>query len=773
MKNKHYIAISLVSLAAMLAALPWVVRGADRSVADMFNAPILWVPPHFEARREFSEFVDQFRAQEMILISWPGCTVDDERLLRLGQALRDPLQDDQRQVFSRLFSRVRTGYEVLRAMTEEPSGFSRAEALRRLWGTFVGPDGERSCCVVFLTPAGSIDRRQSLEIVLSTAERVVELPRSSFRVTGPPVDGIAIDDESIRSIEWYAIPSGIISFIVCCICLRSLWLTLPVIAVAAFGEGAMLASVHASGATMNAILIVLPPLVYVLTVSAGVHLVNYYFESLKQCSPDAAPTNALRKGWLPCFLAAATTAIGLASLMVSNVEPVRQFGALATAGVLGTFVLLLLLLPGAMAFWPVLLRWLHREHGVEHRAADYAWAERIWAWCADVLGRWCGPLTAGTFAVMILSGVGLYWLRTSVNATNLLLPDNPAMQDFHWFEENLGPMVPLEIVLHFPRDAPIDLLDRVALVRGVHDTLREIDLVGGVMSAATFVPDIPSGRDVRSTTRRAVLRRRLESQLDQLVAAGYLSEGENRQSWRVSGRVVGRADIEYSDFLKHVAAHIDPVVERSRREETTPITVTYTGVAPVVEEAQRALLADLFYSYLTALGLVTVVMMIVLRSARAGLAAMIPNFFPTVVLFGLMGWSGTAVDIGAVMTASVALGMAVDGTLHFLNWFRREVATGNPRLEAVRFAYRHCGRALAQTTLICALGLLVYAFSGFLPARNFSWMMLVLLILAAIGDLVVLPALLLSPMGWWFLARDTVAGEAERAPASEEPVCAG
>lgn len=147
----------------------------------------------------------------------------------------------------------------------------------------------------------------------------------------------------------------------------------------------------------------------------------------------------------------------------------------------------------------------------------------------------------------------------------------------------------------------------------------------------------------------------------------------------------------------------------------------------------------------------------VLRSVRAGLIAMIPNVFPAVILFGLMGWKGMAVDIGSVMTASVALGIAVDGTIHFLDWFRRETQRGHSPQAAVRRAYGHCGRALVQTTLICSLGLIVYTKSGFVPAQRFSWMILLLLVVALAGDLILLPSLLLGRFGRWFLPPGTAA----------------
>lgn len=119
---------------------------------------------------------------------------------------------------------------------------------------------------------------------------------------------------------------------------------------------------------------------------------------------------------------------------------------------------------------------------------------------------------------------------------------------------------------------------------------------------------------------------------------------------------------------------------------------------------QEVLLRDLFASFLSAFGLVAIVVVIVLRSVTAGLLAALPNLFPAVIIFGIMGWLAVPVDIGAMMTAGVALGIAVDDTFHFLTWYRRGIRDGLQSYDAVQKASDRCARAIIQTTLICGLG---------------------------------------------------------------------
>ena len=103
-----------------------------------------------------------------------------------------------------------------------------------------------------------------------------------------------------------------------------------------------------------------------------------------------------------------------------------------------------------------------------------------------------------------------------------------------------------------------------------------------------------------------------------------------------------------------------------------------------------------------------------------------------------------------MMTASAAMGIAVDDTLHFLVWFRRGLRQGLSRSRAVRFAYGHCATAMAQTSLICGLALLVFLVSPFAPIARFGVVMGLMLGLALVGDLLLLPALLVGRWGSLF-----------------------
>jgi len=191
-------------------------------------------------------------------------------------------------------------------------------------------------------------------------------------------------------------------------------------------------------------------------------------------------------------------------------------------------------------------------------------------------------------------------------------------------------------------------------------------------------------------------------------------------------------------------------------DEFDVVTRYHKWLAILGDQVQQQLLNDLIVSFLLAFVLVCVALMAVFRSLLCGLICMIPNLFPCAVVFGVLGWLDVRIEIGTILTASAALGIAIDDTLHFITWFRRGVSQGSSPAEAVAYAYRRCGAAMIQTTLVITLGLIVFAYSSFAPMQRFAWCMFTLLTVALIADLVILPAILLSRLGRPFLPQPVI-----------------
>ena len=738
----------VLTAVVMLLAAPLLAWSAAKGIGEMRNEPVLWIPARSVHRQQFDWFRSTFRIRNVVVVSWPGCTVDDVRLKRFEEAMTAPSGSDQDRRLEASFESVSTGYSALRQMMREPLELSRLESLRRLHGVLVGDDGQTSCGVVTFSEYGVEHSDQSLELIAAKLREEVGISPEEAYLAGPPVEGVTIDRLSARAMKFYLVPSALLVLFLARLCLRQWRLTLVLIVVAGFGELLVLSLVWLTGATMNAVLIVMAPLVFVLTVSAGVHLVNYYRDEVRLRGPDRAVPRALRAAWVPCVLAAVTTAIGLVSLTVSEMGPVREFGALAAVGVLTTTGLLFLLLPEPMRRWSPLTKQESRpaQASGERREGRFGWT-RLGGWIA----RHASLVSLVSLVLLIGVGAGLRQIRTSVNVLSLLGPDSPTAADYRWLENQIAPMVPIEVVIRTDARPNVGWLDQVLMLREIHEQIESVERLGGAMSLASFVPELPRGRGLRATLRRTYVRESIESGLDQFQENRYLYRSDDVQALRVTTRAPATADVDYGVVLDKLRERVSPVLERYGQKHGIEVDAIYTGITPLVHVAQQTLLDDLIRSFGVALALVAVVIILVLRNVFAGLVAMLPNLFPAVVLFGGMGWLQIPVDIGTMMTASVALGIAIDGTLHFLIWFRRETSRGVLPRDAVVRTYRHCGTAMWQTAVICGLGLLVFALSEFIPTRRFAWMMLMLLLLAVIADLILLPALLLGPVRRFFV----------------------
>jgi hypothetical protein len=341
----------------------------------------------------------------------------------------------------------------------------------------------------------------------------------------------------------------------------------------------------------------------------------------------------------------------------------------------------------------------------------------------------------------------------------MLPEEHRVLQDYAWLEERVGPLVPLEVVVNVPAPEVNDegkfsgypMLERMRLIRRLEQSLAEIEGVDAVVSAATFAPNLHPKRE--RVIWRVRVNRELSKHRSDYVESGVLRESPTGDLWRISARVKASRKHDYVLLHEQLKKQINGAIA-DREDQTLAVNdVMITGSIPVVQKSQEQVLKDLFSSYATALLLIAIAMTALLRSIPAGLVSMIPNAFPAIVIFGMLGWFGVKIEVGSMMTATVAMGIAVDDTLHFLTWFRRGLLAGLSRDDAVKSAYDRCGVAMIQTTLICGLGLLVFVVSPFGPISRFSWLMFAMLSTALVGDLIVLPAILLSPLGALFTPR--------------------
>lgn len=805
-----------------LAAAPVLFYAAYRTVRSNTNQVADWLPATFRETDDLQWFRRHFTADEFVIVSWQGCRLgdppgtpggarDDPRIEGLAQALLHGVgTPTQGPPAPRYFKSVTTGRRLLNQLTAPPHGVPYVTAVERLQGSVIGPDGRQTCVIAVLTDEARRELRRAIgrpgrgplgfrrgESALSQAIRSSGLEVSQVHLGGPPVDNAAIDEEGERTLVRLAAMAAVVGLLLAWLSLRSLRLTAIVFACGVLSASAALAAVWWTGENSDAVLMSMPSLVYVLAISGAIHLINYYRSALEQSGPQGAPLRAIARGARPALLCSVTTALGLLSLCGSDLAPIRKFGAYSAAGVMLSLVVLFLFLPAALQRWPV------ESHSARRRSARpkgegrpanplHASLARVdlWQRFASSIIRHHLLVGSACLAVVAAVGWGVTRVETSIDLMKLFGRDAPILRDYHWLEAYVGKLVPMEIVLRVDRSAVRDgrdgmtLLERLQLVSRVSRTIEQRfgasaqGIVAPPLSAVTFMPPLPdSQQGFSSTVRRSVTNSRLEQRYASLLESGYLQVDpvDGAELWRISLRVAAFEGIDYGRFTREVQAQVEPVLARandrlagSAQAEITPLSAVYTGVVPVVYKAQRALLDSLIESTLWSFLTITPLLMLVSRGIRAGLVTMLPNALPVLTVFGGMGWLGVPVDIGSMMSASIALGVAVDDTIHYLAWFRRELDESGNRHVAIVSAYRHCATPTLQAALINGLGLSVFAFSTFTPTRQFGFLMLVILLAGVVAELVLLPALLASPLGRVFRPTRCAPALPDRSPARNE-----
>ncbi|HBO43285.1 MAG TPA: hypothetical protein DD670_05010, partial [Planctomycetaceae bacterium] len=445
---------------------PLVFHGGMRAWLSTANRVLDWLPADFEETEKLMWFAHRFGSDEILMVSWIGCGWGDPHLPQLAEALVQPVPTEDGEGPA-LFRIALTSPEVLEELMRPPLDLPRDEALNRLQGWLVGRDGVTSCLIALVSEAGIENRKAAVERVYECAE-ACGLDRKDVIVAGSTVDGVAIDRISLDALLELNGASLAIGFLLTWLFLRSFRLALLVFVSAVYCQQLGMAMVYYTGRQMDSVLLMIASLAYVLVTSGAVHLVNYYVDAVRTHGLEGAPRRAFRAALLPCTLAATTTAIGLGSLTVSKIIPIARFGWYGAAVVLTGLVVIFLWLPTALEQWPP-RRWAARlQSAAASRAND------PWRWLCGIVTSHAGKIFLVTILAMGIASWAVRNVQTTARLHDLLPADSRVIQDYGWLEENIGPLVPVEVVLVMPKESRASSLDRLLLVERVRKAIEEV-----------------------------------------------------------------------------------------------------------------------------------------------------------------------------------------------------------------------------------------------------------------------------------------------------------
>ena len=742
--------IGVLSLIALFGLLGMGVLQALRSFE---NDVASWLPE----READHVFQSHFGAEAFLVASWDGCSLADERLprireaiatLRVSEVLDAP---DRGELNAQAFDQVTDSQSLFDQFCSKPINVRPDQAQTRLTGWMLGKDGT-ACIVLRVTDLGWQHRHSVLPEVCRRAE-ACGVPNEALRLGGPMRNSVEVDTMGLKRVAPLAGISFLVTLALTAAAIRRLDLILPVLIYATASWMASLGLLVAFGGRLDSILIALPALVYVLSTSAAIHMTGYY-QSIEEQDPsirvDRALFLALKKGAVPCTIATITTLVGLLSLMLSELKPVSGFGLYASIGLAASWL-------GLFTLWPACVKICspNRRRSLESSsedAASVAWWNPVFRIATQFSGS--VALIALLSAPLLL--FGLTRMRATVGVADMFARHTDAFQDYQWFEDHLGGLIPLETIVTFSitnDESTEDLLTRIQLISRLSEFINSMPEVTGTVSPTTFLPPVSVRSGTAGTIQRRVLAAKVRSVKTELSKKnliflspnGSMANGRDTrlESWRISCRIPGiDPSISHGEFVSQFESKVNEFLQESQISTQAPHRALIAGGGFQVARAQRQLLIDMAKSLGVAFLLIAIAMVLVCRNLLLGLLAMLPNLFPTILVFGCVGLLGSPIDAGAMITATIALGIAVDDTSHFLWWFTQSRGEGNSLKAAIYSAFRHCGSAMLRTTLICGIGLGVFFWSPFLPIAQFGAFLSGLLAAALIGDLLLFPALL-------------------------------
>ncbi len=502
------------------------------------------------------------------------------------------------------------------------------------------------------------------------------------------------------------------------------------------------------GWPQDGILEVLAPLILVVGVCDSVHLLSQHAElsaaaargaDVETEETGAADSDrileAARRVAGPCAITTATTAAAFLSFTTSDLATFHRFGSIAAFGTAACLVLTFSLLP-------LLMQWLpdHRPRSV---ATTRAWVVAIEA----ILGaseRRAVPILVASAAVLVFCGAG-WWLHLRVDHewTESLGESSQVVQSWRFMEQRIGRSDTLEVEVVLPTGTPLESPDSLRRLRAFAERLGRLENLRSPRSIVDVIErvnqllhdDDPTHRDIPDTATANAEILELIGFDDPGLIAQWVSFDRSRV--RVS---VGAPEQAFSTRERVVAG-----LRRIAREELPPDwQVIPTGRVAMQHAWIQDVQTTQLRSFPTALGLVFVLVAGFLRSARLGLAALVPTGLPIVVTLGAMGWSGMTLDVGRAMIAAILIGIGVDDSVHILDDYRKRRRAGSPPRTSIRAAVLHTGRAVVTTSLALALGFLTLMASAWQSIASFGFLSAVAILGALVASLLVLPALVFA-----------------------------
>ncbi len=613
-----------------------------------------------------------------------------------------------------------------------------------LVNSLVSADGYTSAILIELDPISSNSKKRELLIKLKGIAEKIAGDSLELRFSGQPFLEVEMNDLTRRDNLKFTPVLLLIIFLIITFLIRKASLAyltmISLLTTVVWGIGLL----TASGETLNMSTVIIPPVLLAISVADSIHLLSHYRESFQTNGNrhGEAVMTALKAVWLPCFFTSLTTGIGFFSFITATIRPPKIVGIFTAIGVMVAFFLTITLLP---SFLMLLSNRITKSNtGKKDEPVLTSKQEGILARGLDRLS----DITNAHYRLvlilfLILTGMtvwGITQIKFETSFANYLPEHIQLKKDINFIDKNLGGTIPFVMLIqakdekhNFTHPESLELVSKIQT-----DLLRDMNHFSSAFSLADYFKEIHQAFNGGNPAWYRIPSKQMdiidyyeigESEvLDRVVAPDRMEARISFQSHWGSNQEAEKYEILIKDYMQKTL--------------NKNFSYKFTGLSPLYLSMGENLQNSQIRSFLVAFIIILFMMYFVCQSIPLTLISMIPNVFPIMMTLGVMGWFNIPLDVATIMIASVVIGIAVDDTIHFITWYRRNISNGLGNSVALKRAYKDVGRPIIITSLVLSCGFMVLILGTVRPTQTFGVLTAFSMLTALVGDLLVLPALI-------------------------------
>ncbi|MBU0995796.1 MAG: MMPL family transporter [Proteobacteria bacterium] len=622
-------------------------------------------------------------------------------------------------------------------------GRKRIEESHLIQNYLISEDAKTAAVVVLLDPLSEKEKINTSRKIFETAKKIID-GRIEFRVAGIPVVEADLNAIGVREGIILGSATYIMIFIVILLLLKDFTLAIlaqvNLLVTFLYGIGLFVFC----GETFNMVTVSMGVVLLAICIADDIHLLVQYkddYEKLNQ-DPEKAIKQTIKHVFVPCLFTTLTTAVGFLSFVTGTIRPTRIYGIFTATGVITAFFLTMAFLPSLVLLFH---NRIHKQKGRENEIQKVRQKMPVLNRVIDKIGvfsihRHKAIGFIGIF-IVVFSIMGIAKIRFETNLLAYFPEDNKTKQDYRFIENNLGGVNP--VIMRVKSLSDPSAFNSPANLMMIDDIQQKImersDYFSSSISIADVMKEIHMAFNNGSKDDYTVSGNELDIADYYELAPGDIVD-------RLVSPEKDEAIITFMtkwktlEVSKGIFLFIDNVMknglENGFRYELTGYKTLFISLGDRIKESQlRSLVAAVIVIF--------VMMLFVCRSFSLTLIAMIPNLLPIIMTYGIMGWMDIPLDLVTLMIGSIVMGIAVDDTIHFIVWLRRNVQSGLPLEEALLKTYKDVGKPIVITTVILFMGFIICILGTMVPTKFFGVLVAFSLLFALLGDIFMLPSLIL------------------------------